>query len=68
MPTGILLSNNKKNKILPFVATWIDLENLILNEVRQRKTYITYIWNVKKYNKLVNIAKKETNPQMKTSS
>ena len=68
MPTGILLSNNKKNKILPFVATWIDLENLILNEVRQRKTYITYIWNVKKYYKLVNIAKKETNPQMKTSS
>ena len=26
------------------------------------------MWNVKKYNKLVNIAKKETNPQMKRSS
>ena len=43
MPTGILLSNNKKKKILPFVATWIDLENLILNEVRQRKTKTSLI-------------------------
>ena len=27
-----------KNEILPFVAMWIDLENIILSEVRQRKT------------------------------
>ena len=28
----------KKNKILQFVATWMDLEIIILSEVSQRKT------------------------------
>ena len=31
---GILLSH-KKNKIMAFVATWIDLEIIIQSEVRQ---------------------------------
>ena len=28
----------KKNKIMPLAATWVELENLILSEVRKKKT------------------------------
>ena len=33
---GILLSH-KKNKIMPFAATWMELETLILSEVSQKE-------------------------------
>ena len=36
---GILVI--KKNEIMPFAATWMDLEIIILNEVSQKKTSIT---------------------------
>ena len=48
---GILLSH-KKNEIMPFAATWIDQEIVILSEVSQtekHKYMITHImWNLKK--------------------
>ena len=28
----------KKNEILPFTTTWMDLEGIMLSEFRQRKT------------------------------
>ena len=31
-------SATKKNDILPFTATWQDLENIMLSEISQRKT------------------------------
>jgi len=37
----------KKND-MSFVAIWMDLETIILSEVRQRQIYdITYMWNLK---------------------
>ena len=42
----------KKNEIVPFAATWMDLEIIILSGVSQTKkeciSYSTYIWNLKK--------------------
>ena len=33
---------------MSFSATWMDLEIIILNNVRNRKTYdINYMWNLK---------------------
>ena len=36
---GILL-NVKKDEIMPFAATWMDLEMIILSEVRERQIFI----------------------------
>ena len=40
----------EKNEIVPFAATWIDLEIMILNKVRERQiSYdIIYMRNLKK--------------------
>ena len=39
----------QKNEILPSAAIWMDSENIILSEVRQRQILhnITYMWNMK---------------------
>ena len=42
----------KKNEIMPFAATWIDLEIIILSEVSQKEKDkipydITYMWDLK---------------------
>ena len=40
----------KKNKTVPFAATWMELEILILSEVSQKERQIsyniTYMWNL----------------------
>ena len=41
----------KKNEIMPFAATWMELEIIILNEVSQTKRQIydtACMWNLKK--------------------
>ena len=39
----------KKNEIMPFAATWMDIEIIILSEDRERQiSYaITFMWNLK---------------------
>ena len=33
-----ILLGHKKNEIMPFAATWMDLENIMLREISQTKT------------------------------
>ena len=39
MYNGILLGH-KKNKILPFTATWMNLEGIMPSEINQRKCHV----------------------------
>ena len=50
----------KKNKILPFAETWMDLENVILSEASQRKTNIYHLYEESKNNTNESIYKTET--------
>ena len=54
----------KKNEILPFAATWMDLEIVILCEVRHRKTnmilFICGILKKKSTNELIYKTKVES--------
>ena len=48
-------SGIKNNEIMPFAATWMDPEIVILIEVKQRQIsyniYNTYMWTLKKWYK-----------------
>ena len=54
----------KKNEIMPFVATWMDLEIITLREVSQKdiQYHITYMWKLK-YDTNELIYKTETDSQ-----
>ena len=51
---------------MPFAATWMDLEFIILNDISKREIqipyYITYMWNLK-YNTNKHIYRTETDSQ-----
>ena len=36
-----IVLSHKKNEVMPFAATWMDIEINILSEISQRKTNIT---------------------------
>ena len=60
----------KKNEILPFAATRMDLEGIMLSEVSQTKTNtlynITYMWNLK--NTTSEYSKKGADSQIQRTS
>ena len=45
----------KKNEIMPFAATWMDLEIIILSEVSQTKTHIIYNHLYTEYKQMIQI-------------
>ena len=56
----------KRNKILPFAATWMDLEGIMLSEMSDRERQILYViiymWNLK--NKMNEYNKTEIDSQL----
>ena len=37
----------RKDEMLPFVTTWVDLENIILSKVSQMEKVKTHMWVIK---------------------
>ena len=64
---GILLSH-KKNEILPFVATQMDLEGIVLSEIslteKDKYCMLSLICGIKKMQKTSAYNKKEAESQM----
>ena len=61
----------KKNKSLPFAATWMDLESTMLSEISQieKEKYcmISPICGIQNHNKLMNTTKKKQTHRVVTS-
>ena len=61
----------KKNDTLPFAATWLDLEGIVLSETSLKVKTNTGQYHLhvesEKYNKLVNITKKKQTHKKQTS-
>ena len=57
----------KKNTLLLFTATWRDPEGITRHRKRNTVGYHLYVES-KKYNKLVNITKKEVNSQIQRTN
>ena len=44
-------SATKKSEMMPFAATWMDMEIILLSKVRQISYDVTYMWNLKIWDK-----------------
>ena len=62
---GDYYSAIKKNEIMPFAATWMDLETIILSQTEKDKYHmISLICGIKKNNTNPLICKTETDSQI----
>ena len=61
----------KKNEVMPFVASWVDLQNMILSEIShtQKDKYhdITHMWNLISKKKDTNELAYKTEADLKVS-
>ena len=59
-----------RNEMMPFAATWMGLEIIILSEVSwtEKYKYIIYMWNLKKSDTNESIYEIETDSQIKKTN
>lgn len=47
---AILKKKEKKETILSYVTTWMNLETIMLTEISHTPHHLTYMWSVKQLN------------------